>query len=502
MIPPRPIPTPPAPHPAPRRDGWPPVDVPGYHLEGPLGYGGAGEVRAARDADGRRVAVHLVADSPGVRRRAAALLGVTHPHLLRLTAMEDAGDGRLAVIGEAHPGTTLGDVLAVRRQLTDPEVAGLLDGLGHGLGRLHEVGLTHGDLTADNVLIAADGRPILADLLTAPDAQAGRSTAPERAAGGAGGGAGGAPADAASDVWDLATLLTECCPSGSPARRVLAPALHEDPARRPSARDLAARAPAIGAARPVTLPAGADLAPALLRARPTPTPRAGARGAPRPGSPPPRRARSLLARCVAGAAVGVALGFAGFHALVAVGVFDDAADPPARLAQRPSDAAAGGTADDSGTTPAPDAAPAPDAQRSPAASGRIDPAGLTVAVADLIARRDAALRDMDPAALAALSVPGGPAADEDRRLLADLAAAGERPVELRTDVVSVEALEADAGGAEAPLRVRTQIAQRASVRETPDGTRAIPALPPRCVDLHLRHDAVGGLVLESSRPCA
>ena len=227
-----------------------------------LGYGSGGEVWLARErATGLPVALKRLragadlAARDRLRREAAVLAGVDHPHVVRLRAVHGDGDSLVLVLDLAAGGS-LARLLATRRMLPAAEVVTIAVPLAQALASVHAQGLVHGDVTPANVLFAADGRPMLSDLgisrlLGSPAAEVG----------GTGGYldpavvAGAAPGPA-SDVHGLAATcwaaLTGLSPYDGHGRRVpvptgvdrtlldvLEPALAPDPADRPPAEQLA-----------------------------------------------------------------------------------------------------------------------------------------------------------------------------------------------------------------------------------------------------------------------
>lgn len=254
----------------------------------PLGSGGSGSVWLARDeTTGLDVALKIVAreGKAGTRaeREAEAAARLRHPRCLRAYAY--AGDDRNVYIAyEYVPGRTmrdrirageLGDAAAV-------EVAvQILDGLAHA----HANGIVHRDVKPTNVLVA-DGPDVevrLLDFGLAQFAEAETLTAagdvpgtlayisPERLQ--------GQEASFAADVWAVGVLLWETLAgyhpfwtaspvetarrieAGAPPLETIRPdlprplleavnrAVHVDPARRPSALQLAHRLRDASAAR-------------------------------------------------------------------------------------------------------------------------------------------------------------------------------------------------------------------------------------------------------------
>lgn len=146
--------------------GW---RIPGYAADELIGFGAAGEVWRGRDlVSGEVVALKRlrVPDDDGharLRREAALLAALDHPHLLRL---RDAvrTDDRWVLVLDYAAGASLASLLLDRGRLRPGEVVTALSPLAAALAYAHGEGLVHGDVTPANVLFTGDGRPLLADL--------------------------------------------------------------------------------------------------------------------------------------------------------------------------------------------------------------------------------------------------------------------------------------------------------------------------------------------------
>jgi serine/threonine protein kinase len=178
----------------------------------------------------------FVKHGPRVAEEAAALRAVRHPGVVELV---DVVDGALRTA--RVDGRSLADLPPLRPD----EVAGVAAAVATTLADLHEMGVVHGGIEAAHVLVGADGRIVLCSL--------------------------GRPAEAADDVAALGLLVTGLLEASAPgpgaskpgrSRRrdrgparlgaLLAPpaapelaalaarAAHPDPARRPSAWQVAA----------------------------------------------------------------------------------------------------------------------------------------------------------------------------------------------------------------------------------------------------------------------
>ncbi|MGH8894459.1 MAG: protein kinase domain-containing protein, partial [Actinomycetes bacterium] len=135
----------------------PGLDVPGFEVVELLGYGSEGEVWLAREhASGAPVALKRVrggsdlAARDRLRREAAVLAGVDHPHIVRLRSVVGAGDDLVLVLDLATGGS-LARLLASRR-LSPGEVVTIAVPLAQALADVHSRGLVHGDVTPANVL--------------------------------------------------------------------------------------------------------------------------------------------------------------------------------------------------------------------------------------------------------------------------------------------------------------------------------------------------------------
>jgi hypothetical protein len=267
-----------------------------YDVGEVIGRGATGTVHLAiQRSVGRTVAVKRVrCERSGaiarLRHEAALLAALDHPHIIRLIDIVDDGDG-VALVMPVASGGSLASLIASRGELAEDEVAAIGARLADALASAHRRGLLHLDVKPDNVLLTADGEPLLADFgvarlgASADTAPVGTTgfVAPEVLAGGA--------CDR-SDVYSLAQVCRAALgPDESPTLgALLAAATVADPAQRPTASDLALRLR--GLAGPLPCPGGQGLRADTSRTRtfgPRP-PRA-----PSPVSSAPRTRRRDLA---------------------------------------------------------------------------------------------------------------------------------------------------------------------------------------------------------------
>lgn len=252
--------------------------VEGYEIEGLLGAGPAGEVWLARDkASHRQVALkRLRPRDDEARDRARRLVStldlLSHPHLLGVQQMLPYGDEIVFVLEHANGGS-LGQLLLVRGTLDPGEVVTVVGGAAQALAAAHARGLVHGDLTPENVLFTADGRPQVTDLGLLALVDGGEALGTHGYTDPSGLPANGPTAE--GDVYALAavclTALTGTPPDPNQKRPPLhqvAPGvpsglahaveagLHLEPAARPSASQFAELLTAAAAATPVRFPEG------------------------------------------------------------------------------------------------------------------------------------------------------------------------------------------------------------------------------------------------------
>ena len=213
-----------------------------YVLDAELGSGSAATVwrawRAGAGTSGPPVALKLFHHHGDAAHAEAAMLSaLAHPNVVRLLDVLVTRAGPALVLEHAAHGS-LRALLARRGALTPGEVAGIGLGVGAALVAAHERGVVHGDIHPGNVLLAGDGRALLADFgLAALGARGGAAgyTAPEIER--------GAAPSVHSDIWSLGAVCRAALGAGGPTTLVVvvAVALAEAPADRfVSAREMVA----------------------------------------------------------------------------------------------------------------------------------------------------------------------------------------------------------------------------------------------------------------------
>jgi predicted Ser/Thr protein kinase len=147
---------------------WP--AIPNYRVLGWLGAGGMGVVYKAEQHNPRRVvALKMIAnlgplDREQLRRfrgEINALAELTHVNVVRVYEAGEA-DGRPFFAMEYVEGGSLARSLAIEA-LPPSRAAELVEILARAMHQAHARGIIHRDLKPGNVLLAADGTPMIAD---------------------------------------------------------------------------------------------------------------------------------------------------------------------------------------------------------------------------------------------------------------------------------------------------------------------------------------------------
>jgi formylglycine-generating enzyme required for sulfatase activity/predicted Ser/Thr protein kinase len=191
-----------------------------------LGEGGMGEVHLASDRllDDRLVAIKtlpaLRVASPRamkqLRREAAAMLELTHEHIVRFFHFGEHR-GLPFLVMQYIEGRTLDDLLDERETLGPAELIELMAPLAAALDYAHGKGVVHRDIKPGNIFIDEAGKPYLADFgvarvakdtitqVTGRDLTSGTLMymSPEQCRG-------AWDLTAATDIYSFATVLYEC----------------------------------------------------------------------------------------------------------------------------------------------------------------------------------------------------------------------------------------------------------------------------------------------------
>lgn len=138
-----------------------------YLLDALIGRGATGEVWRGSDSEGRELAFKLLrpelADDPDIVRRflqERALFGVEHPNLVRVLDVV-VESGRLAIVMDLVHGDNLRLELSRQGTLAPQAALAVLGDVLAGLAKLHALGIVHGDLKPENVLLAMEDGEIV-----------------------------------------------------------------------------------------------------------------------------------------------------------------------------------------------------------------------------------------------------------------------------------------------------------------------------------------------------
>ncbi len=233
-----------------------PPSLDGFRTLRRIGGGGMGEVWEAYDLRlARRVAIKVLLPSAArspreaerLRREALAAARLSHPNVVALLSIGDCQGQPYLVQELVGSGRTLRDEIEEQRRAGglprghERVIAQRFAALADALARAHEQGVVHRDVKPQNILLAPDGAPKLADFGLAKTAgEAGLSrtgefvgtylyASPEQVS------AGRAPVGPASDVFSLGATLYESLTLERPFRgddvqAIARSILHDDPA--------------------------------------------------------------------------------------------------------------------------------------------------------------------------------------------------------------------------------------------------------------------------------
>ncbi len=118
-------------------------------------------VDVVTDERGRRLAVKRAEDGQDaarLRREADLLDAATHPGLIEVVELVDGSE---AVLSTMHLD---GGSFGKDRAFDIEEIGGAVAAVASTVADLHGMGLVHGAIAPDHVLLDADGRPVLCSL--------------------------------------------------------------------------------------------------------------------------------------------------------------------------------------------------------------------------------------------------------------------------------------------------------------------------------------------------
>jgi hypothetical protein len=242
-----------------------------YSIERELGRGGMGIVLLARDvALDRLVAIKLLppalAASTESRdrflREARTAAGLSHPNIVPIHAVEQAGDLVFFVMGFVD-GETLGERVSRSGPLAPRVALKVMQEVGWALAYAHQRGVIHRDVKPDNIMIErATDRALVTDFGIALGRRGGggsgevvgtaRYMSPEQAL--------GEPVDARSDLYSLAATMFFALTGRPPFEAANLPAVLTQQVSRP--------APLVRTVRPEVPARLADMIDRCLRKDP------------------------------------------------------------------------------------------------------------------------------------------------------------------------------------------------------------------------------------------
>ena len=159
-----------------------------YRIERFLGEGGQGRAFLARDLTlDREVVLKTLPTGgldPSARRallaEARLAAGIKHPNVVPVLDVRDTGQDAVLIL-EYVEGGSLRGLIERRGALPAREALRIFRGVLAGLQAAHEHGIVHRDVKPENVLLAKDGTPKLADFGAARDARPGATVLPQTA---------------------------------------------------------------------------------------------------------------------------------------------------------------------------------------------------------------------------------------------------------------------------------------------------------------------------------
>ncbi len=125
----------------------------GYTIKRAIARGGFGEVYYALTDSGKEVAIKLLQENLDVELRGVSqCLNLKHPNLVTIFDIKQDADGDSWVVMEFVSGKTLDHVLHENPNgMALDDVLPWLDGIGAGIGFLHDRGIVHRDLKPANI---------------------------------------------------------------------------------------------------------------------------------------------------------------------------------------------------------------------------------------------------------------------------------------------------------------------------------------------------------------
>jgi serine/threonine-protein kinase len=141
-----------------------------YTLDQLLGQGGFAWVYAATRDDDKSFAVKILkpryatdkAFESRFRQEAAFAAGLVHPNIIHIEEVADPSGAAPFFAMDLYP-DTLSERLNRETTLPESDVVSIAIGIAEALAFAHQQNLVHRDIKPDNILLAADRRPVLTD---------------------------------------------------------------------------------------------------------------------------------------------------------------------------------------------------------------------------------------------------------------------------------------------------------------------------------------------------
>jgi serine/threonine protein kinase len=143
-----------------------------YEIMGLLGRGGMATVYLAHDiALDRKVAIKVMAPhlmsgegmAERFKREARTAGSLSHPHIIPIYAVEEAGDDLLFFVMKFVEGRPLDGIIREVGAVPFPMVQSIMQQVGSALGYAHRRGIIHRDIKPANIMLDVDGWAVVTD---------------------------------------------------------------------------------------------------------------------------------------------------------------------------------------------------------------------------------------------------------------------------------------------------------------------------------------------------
>ncbi len=146
------------------------MNIDGYVLYEPVGFGAKGPLWRCVDAQGRVSALQVLGTSlsADLEKRVEVLRKLDSPYVVEVQQIRKATDGRFVILYEFLEGQNL-EILRAGQRLGSAQLNFIGLALARGLADLHAAGLTHGDISPANAVLTTHGRVVWVDVLGSPE---------------------------------------------------------------------------------------------------------------------------------------------------------------------------------------------------------------------------------------------------------------------------------------------------------------------------------------------